>query len=375
MFILDRYLIRRFITNFVILFVLIYLLATAIDIILQLDEFTRAAHSRAGEDASLVMFLSTFTKLTFSYHGPRFFQLYAYLAGLVAVGAMGFTVAQMQRNRELLAILASGMSLFRVAWPIVVAAFVLNLLHLVNSNIILPKLAPALVQSHGDLETEGETFFPIPLTKDGRGAILHAPAYNQDTQYLTEPTFIRRNARGTTTERITADAATWNDAVDAWELKNGKAMIRIESGNPDAPDQIITQPSDRFQTDLSPKVLVVRRYKEFAQMLSPQQIQEMIETGGAVDTRALARIKFGRYSVVISNVLMLIICLPFFLTREPGSLLKRSMMCAGVAVLAMLGTFVGMEVPFQGLSPAASVFSPVIILLPLALASLSFVKT
>ena len=72
-----------------------------------------------------------------------------------------------------------------------------------------------------------------------------------------------------------------------------------------------------FKTDLTPEALVVRRYAQFAQMLSPGQIEQLLESPGAVDATALARIKYSRYSVVFTNILMLLLTIPFFLLREP----------------------------------------------------------
>ncbi|MGI9014377.1 MAG: LptF/LptG family permease [Phycisphaerales bacterium] len=372
----DRYLIRRFLTNFVILFLLMYILATSIDVILQLDEFMKAVRARDGQDNTLLQTLVTLSGLILDYHGPRLFQLYAYLLGLATVGAMGFTLAQMQRHRELVAMLASGMSMYRIAWPILVAAFVLNLLHMVNSNVILPRLAPDLIRSHGELESSAASAFPIPFTADSNGSLLQARAFLWTKDRLERPTILVRDARGRTSERIAATAATWDETAGAWRLEDGRSLARGNDNLAEgSPDVMIDAPADLFVTDLSPRVLMMRRYRQFAQMLGPQQIQELMQSEGVVDVDALARIRYGRYSVVLSNMLLLIITLPFFLTRAPGNLLRRSVSCAGVALAAMLGSVVGMEVPFEALSPAASVFFPVIVLVPLAIAAMTFVRS
>ena len=45
------------------------------------------------------------------YQAPRVFQFFQFMIGLLCVGAMGFTFAQMHRTRELVAILAAGVPL------------------------------------------------------------------------------------------------------------------------------------------------------------------------------------------------------------------------------------------------------------------------
>ena len=377
MTLLDRYIMRRFLTNFVILFLLIYLLATAIDLILQLDEFMQAVEEIAGEDAGFIKTMTTLASLVVNFHGPRAFQLFAYLLGITCVGAMGFTLSQMYRHRELVAILASGVSLYRVVWPIVVAAFVLNGLHIINSNIILPHFAPALIRGHNDLQHGSIAAFEVPLTEDGHGSLLHAPAYHQDSQTLEHPTFLERDEHGRTVRHTSALSAQWNEAEQAWVLNEGVHYNRTTPG--DAPNAAEAPPpreaATTIETDLTPEALVVRRYAQFAQMLSPGQIEALLQSPGAVDAAALARIKYSRYAVVFTNLLMLLMTIPFFLLREPTNLLRQSIMCAVVALGAMLGAFIGMEMSLPGIPPVAGVFLPVIVLIPLTIFSASFVRT
>lgn len=375
MTILDRYLIRQFLANFIILFALIYLLATAIDVLLQLDEFIKAARAAAGDDGGPVRSVVAFVVLLVRYHGPRFFQLYAYLLGLTTVGAMGFTLAQLVRHRELVAILAAGASLFRVGWPIILTAFALNLLHLVNSNVVLPHFAPVLIRGHTDLRATEARAFEIPFTADSNGMLLQSPAFHRDTGVLERPIFLVRGEDGRTIRRINADAAEWNEARSAWMLLNGRALTPVGETGSDGNEDDRRDEVAFVVTDLSPRVLTVRRYRLFAQMLSGRQIEELIKSSSNVDKKTLARIKYSRFAVVLTNMLMLIMTLPFFLIRLPVPMLQRSVLCSGVAIAAMLGAFVGIEVDFVALGPAAGVFFPVIVLIPLALASACFIRT
>jgi hypothetical protein len=110
-------------------------------------------------------------------------------------------------------------------------------------------------------------------------------------------------------------------------------------------------------------------------MLSHDQIGELMASPGVVDVPALTRIRYGRFSIFLTNLLMLAITLPFFLIREPSDLLRQSLKCAAAALPIMLGAFIGMEVELPGIAPAVNVFLPVIVLIPVALAAATFVKT
>ena len=79
--------------NFIVLFTLFFLLGAVIDIIVNLDEFNKIAQSSAGE-GFLTKVVSIF-RVAIGFEGPRLFQVFAYLHGVIAIGAMGFTAVNM----------------------------------------------------------------------------------------------------------------------------------------------------------------------------------------------------------------------------------------------------------------------------------------
>ena len=88
---------------------------------LQLEQYLKvAAQSVAAGDHSNR--LTAFVAMVFRYHGPRVFQFFQFMVGLLSVGAMGFTFAQMHRTRELVAIMAAGVPLRRCVWAVLGAA-------------------------------------------------------------------------------------------------------------------------------------------------------------------------------------------------------------------------------------------------------------
>jgi hypothetical protein len=142
-----------------------------------------------------------------------------------------------------------------------------------------------------------------------------------------------------------------------------------------SPDAIRGQLLDFYATDISPQVLIVRRFAQFTAMLSIEQIREMLRTPGVTDSAALRRHLYSRFSSVLVNLLVMLIALPSFLLREPANLLFQSVMCAGMTIPAMIGAAIGMMVQLPGVTPAVSGFMPVLVLIPVALARITFVKT
>ena len=373
MSIIDRYIVRRFLANFAILLLLLFVFAVSIDLILQLDEFVEAAQETVGEDAPLGRMLAVLAQIVVDFHGPRLFQFYAYMVGLVCVGAMGFTLAQMHRHRELTAILASGVRLHRVAMPILMVALGLNLVQLLNQELVLPQLAPRLIRTHGALGSSGVGAFEIGFTADGKGNLFQAAFFDPQTATLEAPTILERDEAGRTVRRISAAQAQWDASTGAWRLTEGLAIRpQRDAGTASA---LLGEPIELYATDLTPQVLTMRRYRQFATMLSIAQIRQLIETPGVVDSGALERFLFARFSTILINMLVLVMTLPFFLLREPASLLRNSVLCAGTAIPAMMGALIGFAVPPPGVPPAVGVFLPGLVLIPVAMFMVTLIKT
>ena len=372
--ILDRYIIIRMLMNFIILFLLLYLFAATIDVILNLEHFDEVARQRLGDDAGFFSRMLTSLGLAFNFHGPQFFQFFAYLHGLVAIGALGFTATQMSRNRELVAMLASGVSLHRASMPFLVVVFGLGLLQMVNQELILPRLAPLLLRDHSQIGMESTSSFPISFTMDSSGALIQSPGFDPATGVLESPSVILRDDRGRTMQRIRATSGTWDEATNCWMLKDGTSVDVVH----DADQRTAAarpEPVDRFCTDLSPNLLTIRRFGQFTGMLSSWQIGQMLDSEEVREADGLLRSRYARWTTVLVNLLIILIALPFFMHREPVNLLARSFVCILLVVPLYLMVATFMLVPLPGISPALGAFLPVIVLLPIAMARFGWIKT
>lgn len=413
MSIIDRHIIVRFLLNYALLFGLLFIFAMAIDVILSLDNFVDAARDIEGDNAPGWRVAMRLFMIMLDFEGPRLFQFFAYLNGLTAVGAMGFTLAQMVRHRELVAVMASGVSLYRVAMPFIVATFLLSVLQMVNQEVFLPRMAPLLLRDHGRIGEEGLETFEIAFTPDGSGNLLQAPKFDPQTRTLTLPTFLERDAQGRTVRRIAAEEARWSEKDNAWLLTGGVEVMLVDdiaqasANSSDAKPQATSEPAGadgvagvgggggagsvggggagnevirkraigRFGSDLTPQVLLVRRYNQFASMLSLSQISQMLATPRIPDRESLLRYRYSRFSSVLVNMLILWLTLPCFLLREPANLLRQSMLAASLAIPASVGSAIGMMMSMPGIPPAASVFLPVVMLGFMCLFPWTYFKT
>ncbi len=375
MILLDRTILRRFLSSFLLLFAVFFVLAVSLDVILQIDEFVEAAKVAVSSER-FGTFGEGLAVAILNFHGPRLFQFFGFMVGLVAVAAAGFTLSSMVKHRELVAILSAGVGLVRVGLVILAGAFLLNMLALLNSELVLPRLAPLLLRQHNAILAEGVREFEVPLTVDGRNALLRARSFDPEEGRIEGVLVLRRDDAGRATERISATSAVWDADAGGWRLEQGESTTIRVQGEETPTDRVVreTRPIEVHETDLSPKSLLVRRSAQYAQLLSLSEISSLRQ-GSGPEADVLARAYYGRFAQVAVNLLVLTIALPCFLLREPRPLLGQSAKAAAIAVPGILGSIAVMSIEIPGLPPALSTFLPAALLLPIAVSRIVWLRT
>lgn len=380
---LDRSIARQFLFNTCALLVLLFSFVVAVDVSLNIDRFLRAAERMLdGEQPSGVRKLLVAALLVADLWWPKLLQLFSYMVGLALVGAMGFTLTQMVRHRELVAALAGGISLRRLARPVLVVAALMIGLKIADQEFVLsdPRIAPLLTRDHGDAGSREWSAFNVPPTADGAKRVFMAGEFVPSEQRLIRVYVWDRDAQGRTTTMTSAPEAVWRNG--AWELSGARVerLVLAPTGveaDPGATGAVGPDGALRIATDLDPPSLLLRRYASFSQSLSWRQISAMLNSPrlDPAMRQRLERARWSRVSTAASTYLTLVITLPFFLVREPRNMLVQSLKCAPVGIFALLGSVFGAAVDVPGLPVQLSVFLPVLILIPIAIAAWSSVKT
>src|SRR4051812_5887546 len=275
MTLLDRYIIRQYLTNIVALFVLLLAIILLIDFSLNFDEYIKVAdrmHELAKTSRSGLANGATAVYLLVDLWWPRLFLLYNFLLALILVGAMGFTCAQMNRHREFVAIMAGGISLHRVARPILVVAIGLTVLAAINREAVIPRLAPLLTRDKGEAGKGIMGRTPQPLCADSRGRLFYARSVDLDSGTIEGLWVWERDDAGLMTRRITADAAAYQNGK--WILNNGVAESR-QAGDRKTTSRVLER-VDSIETDLDPTALRLRRFEGYSNNLSLRQLTELV---------------------------------------------------------------------------------------------------
>lgn len=399
--ILSRYISRQFLMNAFLLMAFLLAMIVAVDFSLNFDEYVkqakitiaqsasdgltpdeaRAAAELAVKNASSLKVGVLAVWAVIDLWWPRLFLLFGFLLGPVLVGALGFTCAHMVKHREMIAILASGQSLWRIARPMLLCALALITFQAINREFIIPSLAPRLTR---DVKQRDATS-PKDFTLDAQGRLMFLRDIrideSKDEGEVRGFFAWERDDQGHFTRRITAPRAVWHG--DEWQLEDGIATPLTPVTNAGPGSRIVTSPIIRLETDVDPTALRLRRFEGLANNLSTRQLSQLIAryksqpSTPTIDRRIATyeRIRWGRVASMCCSFLAVVVCVPFFLKKEPANMLTQSLYAAPVGLGAFAATIVGTTAAIPGIPPQLSVFVPVLAMIPLAIAAISSVRS
>lgn len=168
--ILDNQRYWAYIKAYVICFTALIGLYVVIDAFSNFDEFTKRA-TGAGE---LFRVMGRF----YLVHTSEFYDR---LCGVIGMMAAIFTVTWMQKNNELLAMLAAGISTRRVILPVIVSAVCVSGLSVANQEFIMPRLGEELQKRHDD---DGSMKLNVSGRADSNMIYVHGNEADRQSQSI-----------------------------------------------------------------------------------------------------------------------------------------------------------------------------------------------
>lgn len=359
---LDRYIMRHFVVNYLIAIASMIGLYVVLDLFFNLDEFVESGRGALRVVGNIL-----------SYYGYNMFLYFAQISGVITLFAGACTLARMQKANELVGIMAAGTSLHRVAVPVVLAGLAANLLWMVDQEVIIPRFAPKLARAHEDVE--GDRARDLYFISDRDNALLTAWDFRPRLRQIRQLVVLRRDTSGSFTECITADRAVWDERAHHWRLERGVVHRRASAtGELGSSDQSERAPIEVYESDLTPDELVLRQATMWHDLLSLRQLRQLAERN-YVDPEEVSRIRHARFALPFMNLLLLLLGIPFFLTREPSGVLVQSAKCLFNAGLCFTVTFVSHNVVQSEAFPALTAWFPLMVFGPVAIIYLDGLKT
>ena len=374
--ILDRYIAKNFLVGYGIALCVLLGLRIIIDLFVKIDEFTE--HVDMGTAAVMKNVL-----IFYSLNCTLYFRDFA---GMITVVAAAFSFGRMVRSNELVAVMASGVSLKRVIGPIVFLAVLLTGALAVDQEFVIPRLADKLVRSHDDIP--GQESYDVKFIADSSGSLICSQRFDVGTSTLEKPTILQRRETSRTgvwefVARIDAGKAVYNYQTGLWDLfsidpNSGQWApygVRIERGAQDEPQRITS-----YASDITAKVIPVMRKSEQKTLLSIRGLNALAAQGTQIrDQAQLYSQKHFRITDPLVNLVMLLISLPILVCRDPKSMKSAVLVSFSLTGACFIITFVckilATEVVFDKVMPELWAWLPVFIFLPVAFIELDSMKT
>ncbi|MBN1787677.1 MAG: LptF/LptG family permease [Sedimentisphaerales bacterium] len=364
---LDKYITKNFLIGYLIAFLVLMGLRIMIDLFVNIDEFTEHAD---------LNFFQTLWNITL-YYGRHGFLYFRDFAGMITVVAAVFSLGKMTKNNELIAIMASGVSLKRIIAPIMFMSVALTFIHIIDQEFFIPPMADKLVRSH-DAVAE-KLYYDMWFISDGNGSLFCSPQFKVKEEVIVSPTIITRSARDETglydvTGIVRADSAHYNADIASWVLENG-IWLKVVRRQSDKPYEAVTN----FASDLKPKDIPVRRKSAHMDLLSSYDLIKLARQNPKDLARLYAQKNF-RLTDPIINLVMLIISLPVLVCRDPKSLKSAVFISFALTGLCYIMTFIckvfASEVIIAGRAlPELWAWLPIFVFLPIAFIELDSMKT
>jgi len=374
--ILDRYIAKNFLVGYAIALAVLLGLRIIIDLFVKIDEFTE--HANLGT-ARVLKNILTFYALNCTVYFRDF-------AGMITVVAASFSFGKMVRSNELVAVMASGVSLKRVIGPIVFLAVLLTGVLVIDQELVIPRLADKLVRSHDDIP--GQESYDVWFIPDGNGSLICSQRFDVETATLQKPTILLRRLTSNAgvwgvIARIDADKAVDSDRTGRWALysvnpSNGEWLpygVRRDRDAQDVPQRVTS-----YESSITAKDIPIMCQSEQKTLLSLSQLNALARQGTQIRGQAqLYSQKHFRITDPLINLVMLMVSLPLLVCRDPKSMKSAVLVSFSLTGLCFIITFVckilATEVVFDKVMPELWAWLPVFVFLPVAFIELDAMKT
>jgi len=364
--VLDRYLLRSLLANYLVALGVMLSLYVVLDMFVNMDEFTEKHDTVLTVLANMA-----------DYYLPNLFLYFSQLSGVITVFACGAVLARMRKLNELTAILASGVSLYRVARPVLIFGVVMTGLLVLDTEWLIPSVAHKLSRDHDD--ADGKRAYEVLFLKDRGGALVSAGRFHPTTRALQRLLVLVRDESGAIVQTWDADQAVWQPPTaqrptGRWKLERGRLVVRSSSPTGFGPrdEQRISYP-EFYESELSPEAVQLRQARGWMRYLSLRRLREL-EADQTADLLAIKQTRHTRIAAPIVSLLLLLLSVPFFLDRSPANVLGDAGRCVLVCGLCYVVTFIAQNIHSTNAS-AVPTWIPIFIFGTLAMVLLDRVRT
>jgi lipopolysaccharide export system permease protein len=358
---------RSLLFNYVIALFVMMCLYMLLDLFVNIDEFTETGESLRALLHNIADYYAAHSLLYFSQ-----------LSGVITLFACLVTLARMRRGNELTAMLSSGVSLYRVAVPVVAFGLATSVLWYVDVEVLIPRAAHRLARTHED--ATGSRARGVWFVKDADRSLLSALEFTPAEGELRHMLVLQRDTSGSATSVIEADRATWERVPGhphggVWRLVRGVERRRTTEDATLGPRASLEpKPVEAYETALGPAEIEARQARQWLSFTSAARLSHLGEGDPSLLSR-IRQIKHGRFAAPLVHLLMLLLGLPFFLGREPANVIADSGKAVVVCGLCFLLAFASENFVVSSTLSALPAWLPLIVFSPVAVVMFDRIRT
>ena len=386
--VLDRYIIQTFLVSLFIVLVGMMSLTLVLDLFFNVNKILNLVSPEAADIGFWALVWNVLRY--YGYKSFSYFQLLAAPALLVSAAA---SMVRLARGRELTGIKAAGISLYRVMWPMIVVALLLDAFYVVNQEVIIPSIASELTRDPDEMEVREK--FPVDFIRDAHNNVLYAPLYDPKTEeMLSEPRALPgkgivheikvriflRDENYHPAGTIEADRARWyrRGAIEGWQLEGGLRFPPVDRAAvfDHRPADSEGEPIAFYPTNVGPEEIERHRASDFYRYMAYRELKILAKDPMRGNWRQLQVAMHQHLTMPIMNLLILLLGLPFVTGREDRNYFISIGVALGLFIAVFVLMFAATAFGNTGhLSPLTAAWIPVILVLPASILSLEMLRT
>ncbi|MBX7105398.1 MAG: LptF/LptG family permease [Gemmataceae bacterium] len=363
--ILDRLLFVAFLKAYAICLVSLLSLYVVIDLFTNLEDF-------AQHTSGLMPILNNIGR----YYGYKVVQIFDRLCEAIVLLAAAFTVAWVQRNNELLPLLSAGVPTWRVIMPVLVGAASLIGLGAANQELVIPRIADALLADRDD--PHGEKTLVVAGAYDSNGIHIEGTEAKRNGLivrpfYVTVPESLADGLL-----HISAKEACYVPASPDNPNSGGWLMTGTIPAVLDKLPPSITQldPGQFFLHTTDVDFDVLTRNRQWFMFASTNRLRELLTRPDARRMAAIAVQFHMRLTRPILGLLLVTLGLSVILRDAHRNVFIGTGLCLGNCALFFAAIFACKHLgDSEYLSPHLAAWAPVLVFGPLTFMSFDAIHT
>ena len=383
--ILDRYILKTFLLSLLISTAALMGIVLILDLVINVNRlFNLSATARQTG------FWTIFAGLL-DYYFYKLFDYFQWIASPAILVAAAASLVRLNRSKEIVGIKAAGVSLYRVMWPMIAVALVLDAFYIVNQELILPAISLQLARSPDDLEIKKE--FAVDFIRDENNNIIYAPLYDPKTRemraeakilddgtpfYLARVRVFRRDSKFLPLGTVEAEKAAWDPKAQGWRLTGGVRLPppkepTLLDHSPEGPEG---DPVDFYASNVGPAEIIRHRASDFYRYMAYGELRALAEDPMRNNRQTLQVTMHQHVTGPIMNLLLLLLGLPFVAGRDDRNYFSSIGVAIGLIVGVYALTFAATAFGQQGhIGALLAAWLPVFIVLPASVLSMEALRT